>query len=149
MERVDLDQFLERLDDRTAAETRVAAARIDVLAREGHAVQGIESRFLPLLAGSGLLFVIGIVLFLMPGTAPRVVTLACLAALPAVAATYGFHVIGRTRADVEAEDLNRTHFLPHGGLYFAAGERPAAVVLVEPQSAGPREGVVINRKSYW
>lgn len=148
-ERIALERFLAELDEDPAAEARAAAARIDELAREGWKVEGIERRFLPYFLGAGVLFVIGVVLFSIPGSAPRVVTIACVGALPVLAVIYGLRVIGRTRADVAADDLNRRHFLPHGGLYFAAGERPACVVRVAPQAADPRTVVTPGRKDYW
>ena len=147
-ERVSLVDFLSGLDDAAAAEARVAAARIDELARTGNAMEGVERRYLPWAIVGAILFVAGIVLFFMPGTVPRIVTIACIAALPVVAVTYGLHVMPRSRADAAAEDLNLRHFLPHGGIYFAAGDRPACVVRVPPQQATGKSPK-ISRKDIW
>jgi hypothetical protein len=94
-------------------------------------MEGIERRCLPWAAGSALLFGIGLWLLLDPRVQPGWPTLAVLlAALPAIALAYSSAVAPRTRADRAAERLNRAHFLPHGGLYFPAGARAAAVVRV-------------------
>ena len=148
-ERVALADFLSGLDETTAAEARAAAARIDVLARTGDAMEGIERRYLPFAIGAAVLFVIGVVFFFMPGIVPRLVTIACMAALPVVAVAYGLHVMPRSRADAAAEELNLRHFLPHGGLYFAEGERPACVVRVPAQEATGKQRKKFTSKDMW
>jgi len=120
-----------------AGHASAAAARIDELARVGKAFEGIERRFLPWAIGSAALFIIGIALIFVPGTAGRAVLPICLAALPAVAIAYVWRTSDRTRADNEIEALNREHFAPEGGLYFPAGERPACVVRVPPVAPAP------------
>lgn len=148
-ERVTLAEFLSGLDDASAAEARAAAARIDELARAGRALEGIESRFLAAAGVAAGMFVVGLWLFANPGSASPALTVVCLAGLPAVAVLYALRVMPRTRADRAAEDQNRRHFLPHGGLYFAAGENPACVVRVPPQRAGDRAGAKVTRKDIW
>ena len=131
-ERVPLDRFLAGLDEAAAAEARVAAAEIDRLALVGDRMEGIERRYLPWAAAGALLFGIGLWLPLDPRAQPGWLTLTLLlAALPAVAVRYAWAIGPRTRADRAAERLNRAHFLPHGGLYFPPGARPAAVVHVD------------------
>jgi hypothetical protein len=147
-ERVGLETFLAGLDAAAAAEARTAAAEIDRLAQVGDRMEGIERRYLPWAAGGALLFAIGLWLLVDPRIQPGWLTLALLlGALPAVALAYAWAVGPRTRADDAAERLNRAHFLPHGGLYFPAGARPAAVVRVDwtppppepPISQAPRD----------
>jgi hypothetical protein len=131
-ERVALERFLAGLDARAAAEARVAAAEIDRLALVGDRMEGIERRYLPWAAGGALMFAIGVWLLFDPRVQPGWLTLALLlGALPAVAVAYAWAVAPRTRADRATERLNRAHFLPHGGLYFPPGARPAAVVRVD------------------
>lgn len=143
-ERIPLQVFLAELPEIEAAEARVAAAKIDALARTGQAMVGVERRFLPwALLGAGS-FVLGIWLFLSGLGWPA---LACFSVLPVVATLYWRHVQPRTEADREADRLNRSHFLPHGGLYFAEGEMPGCVVRVSwsppepepPLSQAPRD----------
>ncbi len=148
-ERVPLAQFLSRLDEASAAEARAAAAKIDELARAGDGLEGIERLFMIPAGIAALAFVAGIWFFFSPGTAPPAVTVACLAALPLILVFYGFRVLSRTRADREAEDLNRRYFLPHGGIYFAAGANPACVIQVAAQSAKDRVDPEITSKDLW
>lgn len=130
-ENVALPTFLGRLGDEDAAAARVAAAEIDRLARVGDAMDGIERRFLPWFLAASVAFAAGLWLFFQPGLVNRWLVVGCLASLPGVAGLYVWRVHPRTRADRAAEALNRRHFLPHGGLYFPPGERPACVVLVD------------------
>lgn len=146
-ERTSLDAFVDGLDDEAAADARVAAARIDDLAHAGIAVAGIERRFAPwaILGAAG--FVAGFILFFQPGLVPRTLIMALLAILPLVCGIYAWKVRHRTRADNEAEALNKSYFLPHGGIYFPPGDRPACVMRVSytpppgdlPLSQAPRD----------
>ena len=130
-ERVPLETFLAGLDEAAAGEARVAAAEIDRLALVGDRMEGVERRYLPWAATGALMFAIGLWLLFDPRIQPGWLTLALLlGALPAVGFGYAWAVHPRTRADRAAEKLNRAHFLPHGGLYFPPGPRPAAVVRV-------------------
>jgi hypothetical protein len=130
-ERVSLETFLAGLDAAAAAEARVAATEIDRLALVGDRMEGIERRYLPWAAAGAVLFASGLWLLFDPRFAPGWLPLSVLlAVLPAVAFRYALAVRPRTRADHAAEKLNRRHFLPHGGLYFPPGERPATVVRV-------------------
>lgn len=131
-ERVPLETFLAGLDEEAAARARVAAAEIDRLALVGDRMEGIERRYLPWAAAGAILFLIGIWVLFDPRFAPDWPLMAALIApLPVVASCYAWAVAPRTRADGAADELNRAHFLPHGGLYFPPGERPAAVVRVD------------------
>jgi hypothetical protein len=131
-ERVPLEAFLAGLDAAAAAEARLAAAEIDRLAVVGDRMEGVERRFLPWAGLGAVLFAVGLWLLFDPRIQPGWPVLAVLlGALPAVAVGYAWTVAPRTRADRAAEALNRAHFLPHGGLYFAPGERAAAVVRVD------------------
>ena len=147
-DRVPLERFLAGLDEAAAAEARVAAAEIDRLALVGDRMEGIERRFLPWAALGAVLFGIGLWLLFDPRVHPGWLTLAALlGTLPGVAVGYSWAVGPRTRADRAAEKLNRAHFLPHGGLYFPRGDRPAVVVRVDwtppepepPISKAPRD----------
>ena len=130
-ERVDLDTFLAGLGEAPAAEARVAAAEIDRLARVGDAMEGVERRYLPWAAAGAVMFVLGVWLLFHPTLHVGWWIALMLAVLPGVAIAYALRVAPRTRADNRAEELNRQHFLPHGGLYFPPGEREAAVVRVD------------------
>ena len=137
-DRVDLDTFLSARDEMAAAELRAIAARMDELARVGDALDGIEKRFLPWAAMTGLFFLLGLLTFISPSLFLLVpwptnywLLVVCLAGLPVVCTVYALRVMPRSRADAEIESLNREHFLPHGGMYFPPGERPASIVLVE------------------
>ena len=130
-DRIELDTFLAGLDEVAAAEARTAAAEIDRLARIGDTMQGIERRFAPWLFAALGLFLLGLWLLFQPGFGAGWLIAVRLAARPGVIIAYGLRVAPRSRADAKAEELNRHHFLPHGGLYFPPGEREAAVVLVD------------------
>lgn len=147
-ERVTLAEFLGRLEEEPAAEARAAAARIDELSRIGNAMEGIEHRFLPWAVVAAAAFVAGVVLFFFPSVVPRWVTVLCLGALPTVAVTYAFRVRPRSRADASIETLNIKYFLPHGGLYFAEGARPACVVVV-PAQDGTGPGYKLTQQEIW
>lgn len=146
-ERITLADFVADLPDETAAETRAAAARIDELVRVGAAMEGVEARFRRPAIAAAVLLVIGLLLFFNPDLANRWIMVACLAALPVVAIVYARQVMDRSRADARIEDLNRAHFLPHGGFYFPPGNGPALVVRVDykaperelPLSEAPRD----------
>ena len=133
----EIDKALDQIRRPGIDGLRAAAARIDLLGRRVQGLDGIEQRYLVPAAIAGVLFVIGLVLLFLPGQGVAMPVLsggwglvACLGALPAVILHYAFRVLPRSRADAEAEDLNREHFLPNGGLYFPEGDRPACVVLV-------------------
>ncbi len=83
-ERVSLETFLEGLGDESAAQARVAAARIDRLALVGDRMEGIERRYLPWAAAGAVLFLVGLWMLVDPRIAPGWLMLALLlAALPA------------------------------------------------------------------
>ena len=68
------------------------------------------------------------------------------AALPVLGLVYVFHVRDRTRADRQMLELNKTHFLPHGGLYFPPAEdRPGQVVRTEPMDEAAQADARIER----
>lgn len=142
---VDLESFLKRLSADAAAEARAAAGRMDELERAAQEFEGIERRYAPWALGAALLFVVAAVIVLTDAVDFRqarsifgfVGLAAMAAALPAVAISYALHVRRRTRADRDKLELNRKHFLPHGGLYFPpAGRGAGAVYLTEPQAPG-------------
>lgn len=118
---------------------REAAARIDRLALAGHEIEAIERRFLPWALASGVAFLTGFWAFFNPEAVNRWLALVLLASPAFVATTYMWRVRHRSAADAEAERLNRAHFLPHGGLYFAAAGGPACVVRVEWTPPTPEE----------
>ena len=137
-EKVSLEVFLRDLPVDAVAETKIAAAKIDDLARIGNAMDGIEDRFKPYAKGAGALFVLGLVVFFLPDLINRWVSFVCLIALPGLCAVYAFKTRERTWADKDIETLNKTHFLPHGGIYFPRSETPAGVVRVN-YTAPPSE----------
>ena len=141
-EKVSLETFLRDLTEEEAAQARTAAAKIDDLARVGHALGAIEDRFKRYAIGAGIVFVIGLVLFFMPTLVNRWVAFFCLSALPGLCAVYAWKTRERTWADSDIEKLNKRHFLPHQGLYFPRSETPAGVVRVEytPPPAKPPPG---------
>ena len=140
-ETTDLEMFLEELPSEDAAKARAAAGRIDELGRVTARTQGVESQYLPWFVVSGLLLVASSLMVFgsdaVFGEARRLIGVmgltAMAAALPVLGIVYAFHVRDRTRADREMLELNRTHFLPHGGFYFPPGDdRPGRVVRTEP-----------------
>lgn len=146
-ERIDLDAFLNGLSDADRGEARAAAAKIDKLARIGDRMTGIERHFRwPAIVAAGMMM-LGVWLFVHPMLLNRWLMVFCISALPIVGVVYAWRVRDRTRADNEIEALNRDYFLPHGGLYFPPGDRPACVVRVTyskplpelPISRAPRD----------
>ena len=136
-DKVSLDVFLSDLPVDAAAEARTAAAKIDDLARVGNAMGGIEDRFKPYAKGAGVLFVLGLVLFFLPDLINRWISFLCLIALPGLCAVYAFRTRERTWADKDIEDLNKKHFLLHGGIYFPRSDTPAGVVRVDYTAPPP------------
>lgn len=130
-ERIPLETFIGDLDDATTAELRVAASKIDDLARAGSGLADVERRYLPAFIAAGALFLLGLYLFLNSGLVAGWILALCLMALPAVSIAYAWRVQPRTRADNAAQDLNKAHFLPRGGLYFPDGADGPCVVRVD------------------
>ncbi|MEM9062003.1 MAG: hypothetical protein AAGD13_16195 [Pseudomonadota bacterium] len=119
---------------------RGVARKIDALSAQAARFDGIERKFIPWAIGAGVLFLLGMALLMVPGLFGNTVRslsmgpiLLCFTALPVLGGVYAARVMPRTKADAEIEALNREHFLPLGGVYFAAGERPACVVQVNLQ----------------
>ncbi|MEM7189952.1 MAG: hypothetical protein AAF439_10105 [Pseudomonadota bacterium] len=128
-----------------------AARKIDRLGEVGQRMEGIDARFRNWALGAGVLFLIGLALFFDPRLgaglplSPMLIALLFIGALPVVAVIYALRVMPRSRADNEIDALNRTHFLPYGGIYFPAGDAPARVIRVdwtpppEPKHKDPRK----------
>lgn len=144
-DRVPLATFLATLPADVAARLKAQAERIDALERQVVGVRGIESQLkLPFFI-SVAMFGFGLVAFFTSG---RDLTLVrsligeiglclLLGALPVLAIYYAFRVRHRTRADKAAFEANRSHFMPHGAIYFPAAEpgQTPVVVLVDPGKA--------------
>ena len=141
---------MQRPDPRAARE---AAAKIERLADIGRAMEGVDKRFATWGLIAGVFFIIGVWAFfdrsLVAGLpiAPLLTSTLCLCVLPAVAGTYAWRILPRTRADSQIDELNRAHFLPNGGLYFPADQGPARVIRVNwtppvpPKHKDPRDRV--------
>ncbi len=147
-ERIELDEFLGGLSDEAAAQARVAAAKIDRLEQTTDAYRGVEAKYTAPFLVSVILFVAAIVLLFdvgglfadMRNILGGLGLTAMAAALPISAVVYVFHVRGRTRADREKMDLNRAHFIPHGGIYFSRGDSgDGTVYIAEMKGLDPRE----------
>ncbi|MGD1923259.1 MAG: hypothetical protein ACFB03_03600 [Paracoccaceae bacterium] len=129
------------IDDLTVGDAEIlrgVARKIDALSSDAAQLDGIERRFVPRAIGATVMFLVGVGLVVFPnlvgGTArglPMGLIILCLAGLPGVGAVYMMRVMPRMRADSDMETLNRQHFMPLGGVYFAEGDRPACVVPVE------------------
>ena len=150
----EIDRGLEALRGPDPEQLRDIAGRIDRLSGQADAFGEIESGYVPLAGLSAGLFVFGMTLLIFPGWFSDVpilssiwATLMCLGALPALAIHYAWRALPRSRLDAEIEALNRDHFLPLGGVYFAAGEEPAGVVLVEWRAEKEPEGPKDPRKA--
>lgn len=137
-EKISLSDFAVRLPAEEAADARAAAAKIDDLARVGHAVEGIEQRFKPFFILGGVCMLVGLTLFFTPGLLNRWTLVGLLSVLPVVAVAYAWRVRDRTAADNQINELNKSHFLPHGGLYFPAGDGPACVIPVDYRPPDPQ-----------
>ena len=134
-----LEDFLARLPEEEAATARVASHEIDRLARTGDGMEHLDLRYRRLLLLSGLAFVAGLLIFPTGFGISRWLAMPFLAMMPVVMMVHAWHVRPRTQADHQAQKLNEAHFLPHGGLYFAPGERAACVVLVDYKPPPPPE----------
>ena len=150
----EIGKGLDALRASEPGQLRDIAGRIDRLSGQADSFGAIEARYLPLAPVSAALFVLGMVLLIFPSWFSGIpvlssiwTTLACLGALPALAIHYAWRALPRSRLDAEIETLNREHFLPLGGIYFAAGEEPAGVVLVEWQETEESEGLKDPRKA--
>lgn len=120
-----------------AGQLKTIAERIDRLSQQADAFGKIEARYIPFARVSAGLFFLGMVLLIFPSQFRDVpvlsslwATLFCLTAFPALAIHYAWHAMPRSKLDAEIEALNQEHFLPLGGIYFAAGAEPAGVILV-------------------
>jgi hypothetical protein len=145
---VDLATFLAGLPAADRAEVGAAAARIEALEREIGPPGWIERHFLPLVAVALVLFVLGLAalagLIAGPGGVIGLGTVVLLlAAFPVLILAYLLSVRGRTRLDDAKMALNGRYFLPHGGVYFGAGDSGGGTVLLvdkpEPKEMNLRE----------
>ena len=160
-EKIDLKSFLKELPAEAASKARAAAGEIDELGRVSAATHGIERRYLPWFLGSLVLFVIaafsifgGSDIFRQARAVIGVMGLTALsAALPLVGILYSVQVRHRTRADREMLELNKVHFLPHGGIHFPPGEEgPGRVVRIEPMDAeqqAKRRQEPVRPRRFW
>lgn len=139
---VPLETFLTRLSDDVAGEARATAGRIDELDRSVRHLDGIELRYLPWAFAAILLFIASGFLLLSDGEIFRTVRsivgpigmIGMAGALPVLGIVYSLKVRGRTRADTQKFELNRTAFVPHGGIYFPPKDgKEGTVYLVDPK----------------
>ncbi|MGI9409491.1 MAG: hypothetical protein ACR2OV_05430 [Hyphomicrobiaceae bacterium] len=158
--RVTLAEFLGSLDGEVAAHVKAAAAAIDDLERRAQPVRGIERRLAPVLFASAIAFVLGLTLFFAGKNAlfgsfswiDNLGITLLLGGLPILGFYYAFRVRWRTRADTRSFELNQTHFIPHGGIYFAATNpsETASVVLIDPtQGWKPKPSKYDKLKPGW
>lgn len=133
----DITIGLEALKSPDTTGLRKIARQIDGLAEQAERFGGIEQRFIRLAMGAAVLFGIGLILLIFPRTFDGTPFLSsiwtiigCMLAFPAVAVFYAYKVLPRSRLDAEIEALNQRHFVPLGGVYFAAGIAPAGVIRV-------------------
>jgi hypothetical protein len=159
-ERVPLASFLERLEEEAARQAQAAAMEIDGLEGRAQGVRGIERQLEPYFYVALLGFVMGFarliggenVLFGLLYWIDGLAIAFLMAGLPILGFYYAFRVRWRTVADARSFDLNQQHFMPHGGIYFPAGEEgePAAVILVDPdQGWKPRPSKYDKVKPGW
>lgn len=141
---------IEALRTGDPPDLRAIARRIDTLSQRADAHGAIETRFLPWARFAGVLFVIGLVLLIFPQSFADVPVLSnrwaailFLMAFPGIAVLYAWQALPRSRIDAEIEALNRTHFQPLRGIYFAEGAEPAGVIRIDPipdaDPEGPRD----------
>ena len=143
--RVTLPEFLGGLNGDAAEEAQAAADEIDELENRAKKVKGIERQLEPVFYCAILAFVVGACRFVggedfmfgLLGWIDGLGISFLLGALPALGFYYAFRVRWRTRADARSFELNQSHFMPHGGIYFPASEpgEKSSVVLID-QSAG-------------
>lgn len=135
----DIDTALARIARPGIETLRESAARIDRLGRIGGRLDGAERHYVPWAILGGIAFLLGFVLFAIPGalgvSPNRWIVVSLLSILPVVGILYAIHVMPRSRADAEIDDLNRVHFVPNGGIYFPESDGPACVVRIEPPPA--------------
>lgn len=138
---IPLETFLARLSDDVAGEARAIAGRIDELDRSVRHLDGIELKYLPWALIAILLFIASGFLLLSEGQVFRSVRaivgptgmIGMAGALPVLGIIYSFKVRGRTRADSQKFELNKTAFVPHGGIYFPSTDgKEGTVYLVDP-----------------
>ena len=159
-ERVSLAAFLANLDSEAAAHVKTAAAAMDELERRAQPVRGIEQRLAPVFIASAVAFVVGLILFFAGKNAlfgvfswiDNLGITFLLGALPVLGFYYAFRVRWRTRADTRSFELNQSHFIPHGGIYFAAADPSdtPSVVLIDPdQGWKPKPSKYDKLKPGW
>ncbi len=158
--RVALSEFLDGLDSDAAEAAQTAADEIDALENRAKKVNGIERQLEPVFYLAVLAFIVGACRFVggedfmfgLLGWIDGLGISLLLGALPALGFYYAFKVRWRTRADAKSFELNQSHFMPHGGIYFPATEPEdnASVVLID-QSAGykPRPSKYDKVKPGW
>ncbi len=148
--RIALDEFLAGLPQERAEKAREAARRMLDNERTSARLRGIEAELKPFFIAAVVSFVIGLVILLFfsqpGGFLDRVsggwpLLAAALGFLPAVLAYYAFRIRGRSAVDQENYELNKTHFLPNGAIYFPsdrAGETQMVTLVEVDETAGAR-----------
>jgi len=131
----ELGNGIDALRTADTLELQSIARRIDSLSERADAFGAIEARFLPWARMAVGLFVLGLLLLIFRRTLAEVpvvsnpwISVLCLGAFPAVAIGYAWRALPRSRLDSEIETLNREHFQPLGGIYFAEGTEPPGVI---------------------
>lgn len=145
---------LEALRAPDAGHLKTITGKIDRLTEQADGFGKIEKAYVPFARVAVGLFVLGMILLIFPATFSGVpvlsslwTTLLCLVAIPALAVHYAWRALPRSRLDAQIEDLNQDHFVPLGGVYFAAGEEPAGVVLIDWREAEEVPGLKDPRKA--
>lgn len=148
-EKVPLETFLANLPGEDAESAREAAERMRANESFASRMRGIERELSPFFIAGCVSFVMGVVAILFfsepGGLVNRIdgawpIVTAALAFLPIVLVVYAFKIRKRSAADMENVELNQTHFLPHGAIYFPSDAPLAEQVVTLVEIKAPENG---------
>lgn len=142
---VDLEAFLEHLDEEDAAQIRAAAARIDELEHAAQRIGASDRQFLIMFAIAGLMVLLAAVMMLgdfqlLTGgytNATALIALLLAGSFPALVLIYSLRMRERTRLDDRKFEIIETYFLPYDAIYLPPGaDRAKGMVTMASKRRG-------------
>lgn len=142
---IELEAFLEGLDEEDAAKARAAAARIDELEHAAQRIGRDDRQFMILFAVSVVLVVVATYMVfgdfqLTSGGYANITALVALlmaGSFPALVIVYSLKMKERTKIDRKQFDIIEAYFLPHDAIYLPRNQdRATGLVALTSRPGG-------------